>query len=494
MEGEVLPEGAEQAPPGVRTMAVARWALVAVLAAVAIGAWGYHWARQSSGATVADASFQCPMHPAVMTTDAGQCPVCGMDLVPIAPGAKAPPAPASQPPPHGHPAEGAYWCPMHPEVTSDDPEARCEKCGGMKLMPRVPPETKPAGDAQGRGVPGLVPVVIPQERTQLLGMRTAKVVRETLSPELRAVGFVTPDEFRLAIVNARFAGWIEELSVTQYSPHVRKGDVLATVYSPELLSLQQAFVNSVRWSQVGVPSSATANIRDLNVQDDPRLKLHLLGIADEDLEEIARSLQPARAMRIRAPTSGWVVKSAAVKGLYVEPGVELFQIADLSTVWVIAEVYEYEMRRVRRGQKARLELTAHPDETFAGRVQYLYPTVNPATRTMQVRLEFRNPGMKLRPGMFGDVLIRLGETPALTVPAEAVVDTGEVQYVLVAKEGGRFEPRRIRAGTRAGPKVEVLSGLSEGETVVTTANFLIDSESRLRAAIQGFSGAPGEHR
>jgi Cu(I)/Ag(I) efflux system membrane fusion protein len=172
-----------------------------------------------------------------------------------------------------------------------------------------------------------------------------------------------------------------------------------------------------------------------------------------------------------------------MEGSYVQPGASLFTVADLSTVWVIADVHEYELRRVRVGQPARLELTAYPGQAFTGKVQFLYPALDPQTRTMRVRLDFPNRKQALRPGMYGNVYLALPSTAGLAVPVEAVVDTGETQYLFVAREGGRFEPRKVKVGARGDGEVEILDGVQEGETVVTTANFLIDSESRLRAAI-----------
>jgi Cu(I)/Ag(I) efflux system membrane fusion protein len=190
---------------------------------------------------------------------------------------------------------------------------------------------------------------------------------------------------------------------------------------------------------------------------------------------------------------GYIAKKAALRGVYVQPGTELFQIADLSTVWLIADVYETEIGRVKVGQQAVLELPSYPGEKFTGKVTFIYPALAAGSRTLQARIEFKNPTLKLRPGMYGDVTLDLGDQSAIVVPAEALVDTGESQYVFVSKGGGRFEPRRVKAGWSGGGRVAVLEGLAEGERVVTTANFLLDSESRLRAAIEGFGAGAGGH-
>jgi len=297
-------------------------------------------------------------------------------------------------------------------------------------------------------------------------------------------------------VNVRFSGWIESLGAGDIGQLVEKGDVLATVYSPDAVGAQQQFLATARWSDARataggpVPSPSSTQY---DIARDARQKLELLGIAPQDVEALAASGKPANTVNVRAPVRGYIARKAALRGVYVQPGTELFQIADLSTVWVIADVYESEIGRVKVGQRAVLELASYPGERFTGKVTFIYPALAAGSRTLQARVEFRNPGMKLRPGMYGDVTLDLGAAHAIVVPADSLVDTGEVQYVFVSKGNGRFEPRRVRAGWSGGGKVAVLDGLAEGERVVTTANFLLDSESRLRAAIEGFgAGAAGK--
>ena len=471
---DALPEGEEAAPAGVRTMALVRWALVALMAVAAAGAW-ISWADLGRRAVAHAVQYRCPMHPSVIQGGPGECPICGMDLVVVE--GRAPPLAPVQLAAATAPA-GKLWCPMHPEVTSDDPAATCSKCGGMKLVPRPGPIGKPGGP-----VPGLAPVEIGADRTQLMGMRTARVTRQRLAPQLRTVGFVSANEASVAIITARFTGWIEELPVAQSGQHVEKGQVLATVYSPDLLSLQQVFLNALKWSKTqGAAATAT----------EPRRRLELLGVARQDLDDLAKGGQAPNATPLRSPVAGYVAKKAALPGLYVQPGTELFQVADLSTVWVVADVYEHDMSRIHVGQRARLLLAAYPGEAFTGHVQFIYPAVNPESRTLQARMQFKNPGLKLRPGMYGDVVIELASAEGLSVPTDAVVDTGELQYVFLARDRGRFEPRVVRLGARGDGRVQILDGLADGDVVVTTANFLVDSESRLRAAVEGFGAGSGE--
>jgi membrane fusion protein, copper/silver efflux system len=327
-------------------------------------------------------------------------------------------------------------------------------------------------------------------RTQLMGMRTARVARRSVAPQLRTVGFVAVNEAAVAVVTPRFTGWIERLDASRSGQRVEKGQVLATVYSPELLTAQQVFLNAVRWAD---KSEAGAAPGAQGVGADARKRLLLLGIAPEDIAALAQRGQPLGSMPLRSPVAGYVARKSALAGAYVQSGTELFQIADLSSVWVVADVYERDMGRVQVGQRARLTLGAYPGESFSGQVEFVYPAVNPETRTLQSRLVFKNAQLKLRPGMTGEVVIDAAPTEGLAVPSEAVVDTGEHEYVFLAREGGRFEPRTVRTGARGDGAVQVLEGLAEGDLVVTTANFLVDSESRLRAAVDGFAAAHPRH-
>jgi Cu(I)/Ag(I) efflux system membrane fusion protein len=389
---------------------------------------------------------------------------------------------------------------MHPEVTSDDPNATCDKCGGMKLLPRPPDEQGgehaghdahlhgEAAAAAPKGVPGLVEVMISPERIQLMGMKTARAVRENLSPELRTVGAVAANEEGIAMIHTRFSGWIEDLRVAQTGQQVRRGEAVATVYSPDLLAAQQEYLNALRWQRDESGSADSSKLTN-SLALDARRRLELLGVSKQEIAAIAKSGKPLRAMSIRSPVSGYVTEKNALQGQFVTADTTLFTVADLSTVWVVADVYEYEVARVRTGQSARLQLAAYPGEVFRGKVEFIYPTLDAQTRTLKVRIAFENPGLKLRPGMYGDVFLDLGASEGVIVPSDAVVNTGDAQYVFVVLGEGRFAPRAVQTGSRGDGKVAVLSGVEPGDEVVTTANFLVDSESRMRAAIEGFGAA-----
>lgn len=424
----------EEPPRGVRAAAILRWLIISTMAAAAIGSLAFYlgWFEPSTtgSSSAADTIYYCPMHPGHKQDHPGDCPICGMTLVPM---------------PKEH---------------------------GAAVPSNESPNT----------VPGLVPVDLTPDRIQNMGMRTARVTREPLESAIRTVGIITADEQGLAEIHTRFSGWIQTLAVSRTGEKVTRGQVVATIYSPELFAAQQELLNAVRWAQ-------EPTIEGL--EKDARTRLELLGIDKRDIGEIERTGKPLREIKLRSPVNGHVIRRNVIEGAYVQPGTALLAIADLSTVWVIADVYEYEASRVHQGMRATIAFPAYPSEKFSGKVTFLYPTVDPSTRTLRVRIELENDDLRLRPGMYGDVGLETDrEEQGLVVPAEAVVDTGEVQYLFVAREGGRFEPRRVELGASGDDKVQITDGVTEGEIVVTTANFLIDSESRLRAAIQG-EGAGG---
>jgi Cu(I)/Ag(I) efflux system membrane fusion protein len=275
--------------------------------------------------------------------------------------------------------------------------------------------------------------------------------------------------------------------VNQTGERVQRGQVLASIYSPELLNAQQEFVNARRWSNEGGDPKSVSQMTISGLALDARRRLELLGISKTEIDRLAKTGQPMRALPVRSTVSGYVTSKTVQQGQYVDPAAVMFEVADLSTVWVLADVYEYQVERVKLGQRGTLELVGLPGRSFAGQVQFIYPSIDPATRTLRVRLEFPNSGLKLRPGMYGNVRLQLETRVGLVVPSEAIVDTGEEQYVFLALGAGHFEPRRVRLGERAGEMTQILEGVGEGDTVVTSANFLLDSESRLRATIEGSS-------
>jgi multidrug efflux pump subunit AcrA (membrane-fusion protein) len=347
----------------------------------------------------------------------------------------------------------------------------------MKLLPREgsPEASAPehAAATEALAPEGLVPTIIGAERIQLMGMKTAPVVVEPIGERLRTVGYLTVNEASTAIVNTRFSGYVEKVLVGRIGQFVKKGEPLVTVYSGELVTGKQVYLNAN-----GIPDPEGTR------------RLSLLGLQAADIADMFKPGHLPGVTPIRAPISGFVSKRSAIPGLFFTPGIELYQIADLTTLWLVADLYERDMDRVKAGQKATLALFTTPGERYSGTVQFISPVVNAESRTLQAQIPIKNPGNRLRPGMFGDVVIDLEPVTGMVVPAEAVVDSGERQYLFVSRPAGRFEPRLVTLGVRSEGKVQVLRGVAPGELVVTTANFLVDSESRLRAAIEGFTAVP----
>lgn len=488
MTGDDVDFGAP--PRGVRGMAIARWILIAVMAVIAALSVAYSFGLLSGGsASAASVQYHCPMHPQVVQDHPGECPICSMTLVKRASSEEEKHDTTGQEQSetsggahHGHRHEPSdpYFCPMHPEETGLDAKARCPVCG-MKLEKRPEAASAPAG------VVGLVPLSLSADRVQTIGVRTARARAEELVTELSTVGYVSADEARLARVHTRFAGWIEQLKVPVTGQKVSRGQVLAGLYNLELLPAQQEFLAARRWStrNGAAPAQGATPTATLSLERDARARLELFGLSRSEIDQVAQTGKPMRTVAVTAPISGYVTRNNAVLGGYAQPDTELFAIADLSRVWVLAEVYEHEIARVRLGQAAEVLVSSYPGQRFSGKIGFISPTLDPTTRTLRVRVELDNEGLTLRPGMYADVRIRLEAASGVVVPVEALIDTGRHQYVFIAKDAGRFEPRRVQAGPRSGDGVQILTGLSAGERVVTTANFLIDSESRLQAAIEG---------
>jgi Cu(I)/Ag(I) efflux system membrane fusion protein len=355
--------------------------------------------------------------------------------------------------------------------------------GGMKM-----------GGADDQDGPAQAEVMISPARRQFIGVKTDIVKARALDTVIRTVGTVDYDERKVHQVNLRVSGWITDLSADYTGKFVKRGDPLLTLYSPDLVSTQEEYLLARR-SLDRVKTSPVMHIRtgaETQVES-ARNRLLLWNVTEKQIAELEARQTPQRATTLYSPVDGVVTKKAALQGMYVTPEMNLYEIADLSTVWIHADIYEYEVARVRLGQDAKVNLASYPGETFHGRVVYIYPYLNPETRTVKVRMELSNTHGRLKPGMYGNVEIRTGGDRKLSIPQEAVLDSGVRKLVFVEKGEGMYEPREITVGNKGDRFYPILSGLSAGEKVVTSATFLIDSESKLMAAtsMMGMLGMGG---
>ncbi|MBI1874939.1 MAG: efflux RND transporter periplasmic adaptor subunit [Acidobacteria bacterium] len=334
-------------------------------------------------------------------------------------------------------------------------------------------------------------MLIDPRRQQLIGVRTVVAERVELATTIRTVGVVRYDETRLADVNVKVEGWIRDLFVDYTGQQVRKGQPLFTLYSPDLLNTENEYLLALKTrDQIQQSQIADARQRADELVAAARQRLSLWDLAPEQIATLEEKRTPETAVILRSLVEGVVIDKQALKGAHIMAGQTLYKIADLSVVWVEADVYEQEMPLVKVGGRAIVTLDAYPNERFAGRVLYIYPYVDEKTRTNKVRYEFANRGGRLKPGMFANVEMAAPAGVGVTVPTDAVLDSGKDRVVFVAKGDGYFEPRRVKIGRRLGAAVQVLDGVTEGESVATGATFFLDSESQLRASLQGYEPQP----
>jgi Cu(I)/Ag(I) efflux system membrane fusion protein len=335
-------------------------------------------------------------------------------------------------------------------------------------------------------------VQISPQRQQLIGVKFGTVEMKPLEKVIRTVGRIDYDEKRIVTVSPKVGGWIEDLFVDFTGKFVNQGDPLLTIYSPELVSTQEEYLLAVqaRKSLSKSPFPEVASSGD-SLAESAKRRLKLWDISDDQIKALEETGQSKKTLTLYSPFSGFVLEKTATKGMSVMPGMALYKLADLSVVWLLADIYEYELPFVRLGQQASVQLSYLPGETFTGRAIYIYPSLNAETRTAKVRFEFTNPQGKLKPEMYANVEIKVRLGQKLAVPEGAIIDTGIRQMAIIDKGNGYFEPREVKVGSKVEGYYEVIKGLKAGERVVTSANFLVDSESKLKEALGGMAGMPG---
>jgi Cu(I)/Ag(I) efflux system membrane fusion protein len=415
-----------------------------------------------------------PMHPQYKSDKPGIAPDCGMQLEPV----------YADEVPQGAAAQAArrrilyYRDPRDPKYTADKPGLNPET--GNTLEPVYASEPQQGAAPASALASGTIRVS--SERQQVIGVKFATVEAGGASRTIRTVGKVAVDETRVGHVHTRIEGWIENVFVDFTGDIVRKGQPMLTIYSPEMLASEEELLLAARAKEV-MPSLLNAAKR----------RLQLWQLSDADIEQVLRTGEPIRSITVHAPMSGFITERNAFPNQKVTPDSDLYTITDLTRVWIMADVFESDITSIKPGDPARVVFENGGAPPITARVDYMQPQVDPTTRTLKVRLDASNPGTRMKPEMFVNVEFGIATTPQLTVPAEAVLDTGERQTVFVDLGGGYLEPRAVVVGERFGDRVSVTRGLSVGERVVASGVFLIDSESQLKAAAGGM-GAPSAPR
>ena len=347
----------------------------------------------------------------------------------------------------------------------------------------------PSASANAAGTePALASIQLSPQRLQEIGVTTATVERRDVNNELSVAGNVDIDEEGLSYVQTRFAGWIQNVSANATYQYVRKGQRLFTVYSPDLVSSEQEYLLARQNQKAFAPDA-----QGMGVQEDGWLlraaeeRLRQFGVPEQAIEDLQKSGKVQRDMAVNSPASGYIMERTALPNAYVQPEMKLYTIADLSTVWVYANVFQNDVGRLKPGDSARVTVDAYPGRNFNGRIDQILPQVDPATRTVRVRLVFRNPGVVLKPGMYVNVAISVPLGRQLVIPATAVLQAGTRAIAFIDHGNGTLEPRTIEVGTQLDDSVIVLSGLKAGEKVVSSANFLVDSEAQLQAAVGAYA-------
>ena len=345
-------------------------------------------------------------------------------------------------------------------------------------------------DDQSSGPAAANQIKISTDKVQKLGVRTEVAKLRSLDRVVRAAGRIEPDERRVYAITPKFEGYVERLHVNATGQPVGKGQPLFEVYSPELVSAQREYAIAAQGVDSLQEAGGEAQRGMRQLADSSLMRLKNWDISEEQIKALAKSGETKRTLTFRSPVAGIVTEKKALQGMRFMPGEALYQVADLTAVWVVADVFEQDIGLIKSGSKATVRINAYPDKAFTGAITYVYPTMNAETRTVPVRIEVANASQLLKPGMFAQVELPVAaKGPVVTIPTSAVIDSGTRRIVLIQAGEGRFEPREVKLGARSDTYVEVIDGVKDGEPVVVAANFLIDAESNLKAAVGGFGHA-----
>jgi Cu(I)/Ag(I) efflux system membrane fusion protein len=388
------------------------------------------------------------------------------------------PAPAQAPPSEDRVV--FYRNPMDPKITS--PTFRQDEMG----MDYIPVHASELKAEAAPAIEGLAPVTIDPGRQQLIGLTTATVATGPVGGEIRATARVAVDETRIRHIHVKVDGYVDKLFVDFVGMPVAKGRPLFTFFSPDFVAAQEDYLLAVRTQkrlQGGALQSSGSDLLEA-----ARRRMALWDVPANELDQLERTGTVRKSLTLYSPITGVVTAKTAVEGTRITPADTPFEVTDLGRVWAVADVYEPELAQVKVGMPADLTLGSFPGRSFRGRVAFIDPQVDPRSRTVKVRVDLGNPKGELKPEMYGEMVLQSQARTGLTVPIDAVLDSGERKIAFVALGDGRFEPREVQTGTRLGESVEIRAGLKAGEAVVTRANFLVDSESRLRAALAQFTG------
>ena len=371
----------------------------------------------------------------------------------------------------------AHWMTGDRSAMKDMDMAGVPEMGEMKGM------THEQGESSVSAPGSAAAMAIPAGTRQLIGVRSAPAARASLDQEIRTVGTVEYNERGLSKVNLKVSGWVKEVFVNSIGQPVHKGEPLFTLYSPDLLTSQDEYLVALR-TQTMVAESPLADAREgaTTMVASARERLHLWDMTDTQIDAVMRRGRAIPIVTVYAPSTGVVLKREAMPGKYVEPGATLYELASLETVWISADIYESEIAAIRLNQPAMVAFAAYPGESFQGKVSYIYPSLNTEARTVRVRIELPNSALKLKPGMYGNVILRTESVERLVVPKEAVLDSGLRQLVFLDQGHGVYQPTQVTLGRRGQDRVEVLEGLRDGDRVVTSAHFLLDAEAKLASA------------